>query len=54
MKRGRYGQYYHRVLTLVDFLILNAVMLVVCLTNPEVAELRERVTWLLVNVASLQ
>lgn len=53
MKRGRYGQYYHRVLTLVDFLILNAVMLVVCLTNPEVAELRERVTWLLVNVAYL-
>lgn len=43
--------YFHRALTLVDFVILNVVFLVVAVINPAVGELHGRLTWLLLNIA---
>lgn len=50
-KTNRHGRYFHRALTLVDFLILNGVFFVVTMLNPEVAELHTRLIWLLLNLA---
>ena len=50
-KTTRHGRYFHRVLTLVDFLILNGVFFVVTLLNPAVPEIHTRLIWLLLNIA---
>lgn len=50
-KTTRHGRYFHRVLTLVDFLILNGVFFVVTLLNPGVPEIHTRLIWLLLNIA---
>lgn len=47
----RHGRYFHKILTLVDFLILNGVFFVVTLLNPGVMEIHGRLVWLLLNVA---
>ena len=50
-KGNRHGRYFHRALTLVDFLILNGVFFVVTILNPSVAEIHTRLIWVLLNVA---
>lgn len=42
-----------KTLTLMDFIVINAVYLAVTILNPSVSELRTRMVWLLVNVAYL-
>lgn len=53
MKKGRYGKYIHKVLTLFDFVILNIVFLIVMCINPGIPALHLRLVWLLLNVAYL-
>ena len=47
----RHGRYFHRALTIVDFLILNGVFFIVGAINPDLSEWHERLVWLLLNVA---
>ncbi len=49
--RNRHSRYFHRALTLVDFVILNVVFYCVTLLNPDVAEIHGRLVWLLLNLA---
>ena len=50
-KTNRHGRYFHRALTLVDFLILNGVFFVVTVLNPAVPEIHTRLIWVLLNAA---
>ncbi|MCM1355395.1 MAG: undecaprenyl-phosphate glucose phosphotransferase [Staphylococcus sp.] len=47
----RHGRYFHRALTLVDFLILNGVFFVVSMLNPDIPELHGKLVWVLLNIA---
>lgn len=49
--RNRHSRYFHRALTLIDFVILNVVFYFVTLLNPDVGEIHGRVVWLLLNLA---
>ena len=49
--KNRHSRYFHRALTLVDFVILNVVFFVVTFMNPDVPEIHGRLVWLLLNIA---
>lgn len=48
---GKYGRYLSRIFMVADFVVLNILYFIVCLLNPETAELHRRLTWLLMNIA---
>lgn len=50
-QRGKYGKLINSLFTAVDFVVLNAIFLAVGFIYPGVAELHQRMTWLLLNVA---
>ena len=50
-QRGRYGRYIHSILTICDFILVNLLFWIVCMLNPDVAEVYGRTKWLLVNVS---
>lgn len=51
IKKNNHSRYFHRALTLVDFVILNVVFFVVVMLNPNVEEIHGRLVWLLLNLA---
>lgn len=48
--RGRYGRYIHILLTIVDFIILNAAFYITSVMSPSLTETRGRTVWLLANL----
>ena len=51
--KGKYGRYLPRLMSAVDFVLLNGAMFAVEQLNASVPELRSKLVWLLLNVAYL-
>ncbi|MCM1110064.1 MAG: undecaprenyl-phosphate glucose phosphotransferase [Clostridium sp.] len=49
-QRGRYGRYIHILLSIVDFIVLNAVFYATSCISPELTAERSRTVWLLANL----
>ena len=52
-KKGKYGRHLHRILAVGDYVILNAVFIILLILYPDIAPLHSRLTILLLNVAYL-
>lgn len=49
-QKGRYGRYLHIILSLADFVVLNAAFILTYFLSPEFVETRGRTVWLLANL----
>ncbi len=52
-KKGKYGRHLHRILAVGDFIVLNAVFILLLLIYPDISSIHSRLTFLLLNVAYL-